>query len=87
MTSHFWGRSLLSTRLSGQGTCMDYLRGPDAGCHTHFLSFLRYPCFSPGGKVCEEKLKARASEKQPSHYAFDQLSPGCSGIIGIICEA
>ncbi|XP_016830645.2 ras-related protein Rab-26 isoform X1 [Cricetulus griseus] len=35
-----------------------------------------YPCFSPGGKVCEEKLKARASEKQPSHYAFDQLSPG-----------
>lgn len=48
-------------------------------CDIYFLPHFRYPCFNPGGKICEEGHHA--------HYASDQLSPACSGIAGIVCEA
>lgn len=78
-TSRFWGSNLLSPRLSGQRSCKGYLIEPGAGCDTHFLSLLRYPCFRPGNKDCEEEHR--------TYCALEQLSPECSDIAGIICEA
>lgn len=78
-TNRFWGSNLPSPRLSRQRSCKGYLIGPGAGYDTHFLSPLGYPCFSPGSKVYEEE--------HCTHCALEQLSPECSDIAGIVCEA